>query len=609
MAEYTSAILIRKLIMESTTRGLELSWRDVSFEVPNSRTEMQRLKKEYREKMVEGKVPTHKNVLDRVSGRLAPESFTAIMGASGSGKTTLLNFLSNRRFYLRRVKCSGEVYLNGRSRSELNFNTYVAYVMQDDVLIETMTVREILTFTAKMRLNPETGMQKMMEVVEQLELTKILDSRVGGVLARGISGGERKRVAIAMEILTDPYVLFLDEPTTGLDSYNAENVISVCKKLSETGKTVCCTIHQPNSFIFSLFQNIILLADHKIVFNGPHEQIVPYFSDKGFPCGKYTNPAEHVITVLSNHENAERFPPVQDTGIMEVKSLPEHHAESHRNFCTQLGLLIKRSFQNYVRNKLLLKFMAGSKLLFIFIFLTAFWQNAEGNSGRSVSDRAGFLVFFLVSSSFDAVGSVGGYYDEKGQYVREQANRAYSPLAYYLSKMLSEVPFDVVIIAVYEAIIYAGIGLSFENPEQIFIFILTCVTIFINGKGWCFMLLFAFDSIAISAAVTPFIVVIQFLFAGFFINYNNIPKYLYEFLYTSIFKYTWSAAIINEFDTFDIEACRAESPELSSQCDAVEFYNIELLLWGNIGISIGHTIVVNVLAYFVLAHISKSFRS
>jgi ABC-type multidrug transport system ATPase subunit len=427
---------------------------------------MQRLKKEYREKMVEGKVPTHKNVLDRVSGRLASESFTAIMGASGSGKTTLLNFLSNRRFYLRRVKCSGEVYLNGRSRSELNFNTYVAYVMQDDVLIETMTVREILTFSAKMRLSPETCMQKMMEVVEQLELTKILDSRVGGVLARGISGGERKRVAIAMEILTDPPVLFLDEPTTGLDSYNAENVISVCRKLCEIGKTVCCTIHQPNSFIFSLFQNIILLADHKIVYNGPHNQVVPYFTTKGFPCEQYSNPAEHIITVLSSTNNTQLFPAIQDTDLLEIRSLPEGITESHRNFGTQLHLLIGRSFKNFVRNRLLLKFMVSVKFLFIFIFFTAFWQNASGHTARSVTDRGGFMSFFLASSSFDAVGSVGGYYDEKGQYVREQANRAYSPLAYYLSKMLSEVPIDLLILAIYEAIIYAGIGLSFEKAEQ-----------------------------------------------------------------------------------------------------------------------------------------------
>jgi ABC-type multidrug transport system ATPase subunit len=427
---------------------------------------MQRLKKEYREKMVEGKVPTHKNVLDRVSGRLASESFTAIMGASGSGKTTLLNFLSNRRFYLRRVKCSGEVYLNGRSRSELNFNTYVAYVMQDDVLIETMTVREILTFSAKMRLSPETCMQKMMEVVEQLELTKILDSRVGGVLARGISGGERKRVAIAMEILTDPPVLFLDEPTTGLDSYNAENVISVCRKLCEAGKTVCCTIHQPNSFIFSLFQNIILLADHKIVFNGPHNQVVPYFTTKGFPCEQYSNPAEHIITVLSSSDNTQLFPAIQDTSILDTRSLPEGINEARLNFCNQLWLLIGRSIKNFVRNKLMMRFMIVNKFFFIFIFFTAFWQIADSNNARSVTDIGGFLLFFLIFSAFDAVGSVGGYYDEKGQYVREQANRAYSPLAYYLSKMLSEVPIDLLILAIYEAIIYAGIGLSFEKAEQ-----------------------------------------------------------------------------------------------------------------------------------------------
>ena len=123
------------------------------------------------------------------------------------------------------------------------------------------------------------------------------------------------------------------------------------------------------------------------------------------------------------------------------------------------------------------------------------------------------------------------------------------------------------------------------------------------------MFLFAFESIAITASITPFIIIIQFLFGGFFINFNHIPYYLYELLYTSIFKYTWGAVMINEFDTFDMDACVRESSADQAQCDAIDFYDIELSLWGNIGVTLAHTLLIHLFAFWFLHRISKGFRT
>ena len=356
--------------------AVDLAWREVTFEVPLSRTDRKALALQSKD----NKPPTHKTILSSVSGHLPAGSFTAIMGASGAGKTTLLNFLSNRRFYLASIKHSGKVYLNGHERSEVDFNTFVAYVMQDDVLMESMTVREILDFTAQLRLPPDKAHVRMEEVVEQLELTKILDSRVGGILARGISGGERKRVAIAMEILTDPCVLFLDEPTTGLDSFSAENVIGLCGHLASLGKTVCYTIHQPNSYIFSMFRSLIILADSKTVFHGDARTAMEYFKEKGFDFPPLSNPAEQIIDVLSEQANSEQFPQQNDTSEITTVDLPSHSARHHAGVLMEMRLLMERFWRNYYRNKLMLRLKVALKLLFIFIIVTSYWQIGQSDN-------------------------------------------------------------------------------------------------------------------------------------------------------------------------------------------------------------------------------------
>jgi ABC-type multidrug transport system ATPase subunit len=125
-----------------------------------------------------------------------------------------------------------------------------------------------LQFAAKLRLSGtlESKMDRVEEIISQLRLNKCADTKIGGSLIRGVSGGERKRTSIGVELVTDPNLIFLDEPTTGLDSFTATSVIELLSELSKQGRTVISTIHQPNSDIFNSFDQLMLMAKGKIIY-------------------------------------------------------------------------------------------------------------------------------------------------------------------------------------------------------------------------------------------------------------------------------------------------------------------------------------------------------
>ncbi|RYH22358.1 ATP-binding cassette domain-containing protein, partial [archaeon] len=158
----------------------------------------------------------------------------------------------------------GEFRLNGREYSRHVLKAMSAYVMQDDLLHAELTVQETLWYSAALRMPYHTPPTKREErISELLTLLGILHCRdviIGDSRHKGISGGERKRVSVAIELLNRPKLLFLDEPTTGLDSNTAYSLTKILKQLADIGEcTVVCTIHQPMPKIFQLFDNLILM--------------------------------------------------------------------------------------------------------------------------------------------------------------------------------------------------------------------------------------------------------------------------------------------------------------------------------------------------------------
>ncbi|CDJ69935.1 ABC transporter, putative [Eimeria necatrix] len=213
-------------------------------------------------------------ILKDINLCVRPGSMLVIMGPSGSGKTTLLNALAGRSKASSRVLISGTlVYRGAPAGSPLSsFSTYI------------MQARE----------------QRMKEVLQSMNLYHCRDTRIGGSERKGLSGGEMKRVALAVELLNNPSLIFLDEPTSGLDAALAFDTIRLLLRLARTGgRTVVCTVHQPRSQLFAMFDELMLLHRGQIVFQGPATQCSSYFARLGLRCPPRFNPADFLLDLLT----------------------------------------------------------------------------------------------------------------------------------------------------------------------------------------------------------------------------------------------------------------------------------------------------------------------
>ena len=223
-----------------------------------------------------------KAVLHGVSGVAKPGRMLAVMGATGSGKTTLLTNLAGRG---PEYTVKGEIRYGGQEWSK-GLKRRMAFVEQEDLVASALTVRQNLQVTARLRL-PQSHLapaaeseplssilmnqklQRVEEVISMLHLNKCADTLVGSAASRGISGGEKKRLCIGMELLTEPSFIFFDEPTSGLDSSHALLVARCMRDLSRSGVTVISSIHQPSSQIFELFDDLLLLDEGHVAYFGP----------------------------------------------------------------------------------------------------------------------------------------------------------------------------------------------------------------------------------------------------------------------------------------------------------------------------------------------------
>jgi len=239
-----------------------------------------------------------KMILKGITGMVQPGEVLAMLGPSGSGKTTLLTALGGRLG----GRLAGTITYNGKPFSNaMKRNT--GFVTQDDVLYPHLTVTETLVFTALLRLpnslSKEEKVQHAEAVITQLGLTKCNNSIVGGERLRGISGGERKRVSIGQEMLINPSLLFLDEPTSGLDSTTAQRIVSTLWELSNGGRTVVMTIHQPSSRLFYMFHKVLLLSEGNPLYFGRGSEAVDYFSSIGYSPMVVMNPADFLLDLAN----------------------------------------------------------------------------------------------------------------------------------------------------------------------------------------------------------------------------------------------------------------------------------------------------------------------
>lgn len=245
---------------------------------------------------------SEKVILNGITGMVSPGEMLAMLGPSGSGKTTLLTALGGR---LVTGKLSGTITYNGQPFSSV-MKRRTGFVAQDDVLYPHLTVRETLAFTALLRLPSSLSRAEKVghaeKVMGELELARVANTMIGGRLVRGVSGGERKRVSIAQELLVNPSLLLLDEPTSGLDSTTAARIVTKLRRLAaEGGRTVVTTIHQPSTRLYRMFDKVVLLSEGSPIYYGRASDALDYFSSIGFSSPLSVNPAELMLDLANGN--------------------------------------------------------------------------------------------------------------------------------------------------------------------------------------------------------------------------------------------------------------------------------------------------------------------
>ena len=291
-------------------------------------------------------------VVDRVSFTILPGEMVAVMGPSGAGKTSVLTTLAGYT-----PPTQGQVFMDGYSlyRHYDVFRSAVGYVPQEDVMHRTLSVEEVLYYHARLEFSTEVGDDEIRDristVLSQLDLSHVAKTVVGDENVRGLSGGQRKRLNVAMELMSEPSLLILDEPTSGLDARSAMELIRQCRELANAGRTGAMTIHQPRLEAFALFDKVLLLTTGgKVAYFGPPgaadaEGVREYFSShSSLPSTVAQNPADYALDALDPVDSRYKKPPSywdetwrsSDTFKKFMKAR-EKHLEEEKSAQKELG--------------------------------------------------------------------------------------------------------------------------------------------------------------------------------------------------------------------------------------------------------------------------------
>lgn len=350
----------------------------------------------------------------------------ALMGASGSGKSTLLHVLNGSE-----KPSKGKVLINGIDihKDPERIEGVIGFVPQDDLIIEDLTVYQNLYFAAKLCFNDKTEKEideLVLRVLEDLGLSETKDLKVGSPLRKTISGGQRKRLNIGLELLREPSVLFCDEPTSGLSSRDSENIIDLLKELSLKGKLVFTVIHQPSSDIFKKFDKLVILdtGGYQIYYGNPVDSIV-YFkrsinlinSDEGEcnECGN-VNP-EQIFNIIETKVineygyftperkiTAEQWNKIYDknTKSNPVESTQENLTSTLRipDRLKQAHIFAMRDIQAKIHNTqyLVINLLEAPLLAFILAFIVRYYNVDDQMMGSYVFGKNLNLPAYLFMS-------------------------------------------------------------------------------------------------------------------------------------------------------------------------------------------------------------------
>jgi len=531
-------------------------------------------------------LPKERQILYSITGCVNPGEVVAIMGPSGSGKTTFISLLAGRNH----ARHTGSIlYNNTFAPTDKSFKRRLGYVMQEDALYEGLTVYETLYYTAVLRLPRTLSDKEKRErvdiIMECLGITGVKNSIIGGfrVGRRGISGGEKKRVAIGQELLYNPSVILLDEPTSGLDSTTALSLIHTLHTLAQVGnRTIVTTIHQPSSRIYQMLDKLLLMGLGRVLFFGDASLASTYFGDIGYPMPYGMNPADFLLDLASGwsgdtdiHAYTASDPQLSSL-LSAIESKPFKQRESPYSsgdivdltpeggsmnlwrsrsnadsvadldgpsFFTQCRVIAIRS----VRDRRFERFNGDT--LFILLFMAIICGVLWFQKGRGASletfygalDVTAILFFTATFLSFNVMFSgIFTFPSEKTLMMKERASGMYPISAFFFGRTLADLPLDVGPPLVVTTIIYIMVGLKPTVPAFLLTLVVLLLTCFVAGSLGLLIGAWFLNMKRAQSAATVVMLTIM-LAGGFFVR--DIPVWMSWIQYVSYIMYAWNALV------------------------------------------------------------------
>ncbi|CAI5700434.1 unnamed protein product [Peronospora effusa] len=494
------------------------------------------------------------DLLKGISGYALPGTITALMGSSGAGKTTLMDVIAGRKTG---GKITGQILLNGYPATDLAIRRSTGYCEQMDIHSESATFREALTFSAFLRQGVDVPdsykYDSVNECLELLDLHPIADQ-----IIRGSSVEQMKRLTIGVELAAQPSVLFLDEPTSGLDARSAKLIMDGVRKVANTGRTVVCTIHQPSTEVFSVFDSLLLLKrGGETVFagelgNNASELIAYLESIEGVTKLKDNyNPATWMLEVTgagvgnsngdetdfvavfksSKHFQFLKSNLDQDGVSRPSMDLPELTYTDKRAATefTQMKFLMQRFFTMYWRTASynLTRF---SLFLILGILFGITYINAEYSSYAGVNSGMGMLFCttgFIGFISFSSVVPIAS--EDRLAFYRERASQTYNALWYFVAATAVEIPYVFFGTMIFMALYFPMVG--FTGAATFFAYWVHLSMHVLWQVYFGQLMAYLLPTVEVATIFGVLLQVIFFLFSGFNPPGNSIPtgyKWLYD---------------------------------------------------------------------------------
>ncbi|CAG2102282.1 unnamed protein product [Medioppia subpectinata] len=493
-------------------------------------------------------------ILKNVSGEVNAGQLLAIMGSSGAGKTTLLNVLTARN--LSKLTVKGTVRLNGQAVDANTITSVSSYVQQQDLFVPVLTVREHLVFNSLLRMDPKLTKAERTErvnaLIHEFSLTKCADIRIGSsTTVKGISGGESKRLAFASELMTNPAIMFCDEPTSGLDSFMAENIVQTLNAMAAKGRTIICTIHQPSSQAFKLFERLLLIADGRVAYMGNIGKEI---------CDNYTKNGEQLGQNGDRKEASTPSTPGREDSFTEIK--PKSYADmllkppKYRvSYCQQFRTLLWRCMLVVLREPAVSQVRLLQTVVIAVIVGIVYWNQKLDQ--KSVMNINGALFLLVTNMSFqNTMAVINTFCAENPLFFREHHNGMYRVDVYFISKSLTDLPIFLLIPMIFVSIYYYMVGF---NPDisAFLIAILIGILITSCAVSFGYFMSCLTSSANVALSLGPPLLLPVVLFGGFFLNADTTASWLSWFKYISWFYYGFASLIINQWRHLKLTDCPA----------------------------------------------------